>query len=227
MPDIDTVQNWQGRTMVDPAGDKLGTIDAIYLDDDTGQPEWATVTTGLFGTKATFVPLAQAQAMGDSVQVPYDKQRVKDAPNMQAGVGAGLGVVQAVVAVQLGLLALGQLPVSLHAGGGLDLVPVVGHLDAAARGLGLGEWHEGGLGGEQAAGDRGPLGLTGLVIQVDGVDRAELVAGRVHHGAALPALNGVDAWWHARPLPWCVMTGWRTGRLGPVSCRGVPPSWTT
>jgi uncharacterized protein (TIGR02271 family) len=84
MPDIDTVQNWQGRTMVDPAGDKLGTIDAIYLDDDTGQPEWATVTTGLFGTKATFVPLAQAQAMGDSVQVPYDKQRVKDAPNMQA-----------------------------------------------------------------------------------------------------------------------------------------------
>jgi uncharacterized protein (TIGR02271 family) len=84
MPDIDTVQNWQGRTMVDPAGDKLGTIDAIYLDDDTGQPGWATVTTGLFGTKATFVPLAQAQAMGDSVQVPYDKQRVKDAPNMQA-----------------------------------------------------------------------------------------------------------------------------------------------
>jgi uncharacterized protein (TIGR02271 family) len=84
MPDFDIVQNWQGRTMVDPAGDKLGTIDAIYLDDDTGQPEWATVTTGLFGTKATFVPLAQAQAMGDSVQVPYDKQRVKDAPNMQA-----------------------------------------------------------------------------------------------------------------------------------------------
>jgi uncharacterized protein (TIGR02271 family) len=84
VPDINTVQNWQGRTMVDPAGDKLGTIDAIYLDHDTGQPEWATVTTGLFGTKATFVPLAQAQPMGDSVQVPYDKAQVTDAPNMQA-----------------------------------------------------------------------------------------------------------------------------------------------
>jgi uncharacterized protein (TIGR02271 family) len=84
MPDIDTVQSWQGRTMVDPAGDKLGTIDAIYLDDDTGQPEWATVTTGLFATKATFVPLAQAQDMGDSVQVPYDKAQVTDAPNMDA-----------------------------------------------------------------------------------------------------------------------------------------------
>jgi uncharacterized protein (TIGR02271 family) len=84
MPDIDTVQRWQGRTMVDPAGDKLGTIDAIYLDSDTGQPEWATVTTGLFATKTTFVPLAQAQDMGDSVQVPYDKAQVTDAPNMDA-----------------------------------------------------------------------------------------------------------------------------------------------
>jgi uncharacterized protein (TIGR02271 family) len=85
MPDINTAQNWQGRAMVDPAGAKVGTIDAIYLDDDTGQPEWATVTTGLFGTKTTFVPLVQAQSAGDSVQVPYHKDQVTDAPNMEAG----------------------------------------------------------------------------------------------------------------------------------------------
>ena len=83
-PSIDTVQSWQGRTMVDPAGDKLGTIDAIYLDDETGQPEWALVYTGLFTAKTTFVPLAQAQDTGDSVQVPYDKQQVTDAPSMEA-----------------------------------------------------------------------------------------------------------------------------------------------
>ena len=83
-PSIDTVQRWQGRTMVDSAGDKLGTIDAIYLDDETGQPEWATVTRGLFSAKAALVPLAQAQDMGDSVQVPYDKQQVTDAPSMEA-----------------------------------------------------------------------------------------------------------------------------------------------
>src|SRR6266496_2058764 len=84
-PRIDTVQAWQGRTMVDPAGSKIGTIADIYLDEDTGQPEWATVTTGLFGTRQSFVPLAQARALGDSVQVPYDKDRVKSAPGMQAG----------------------------------------------------------------------------------------------------------------------------------------------
>jgi uncharacterized protein (TIGR02271 family) len=83
-PSIETIQSWQGRTMVDPAGDKLGTIDAIYIDDETGQPEWATVTRGLFSAKAAFVPLAQAQDMGDSVQVPYDKDQVTDAPSPQA-----------------------------------------------------------------------------------------------------------------------------------------------
>jgi hypothetical protein len=81
---MDTVQNWQGRTMVDRDGDKIGRVEAIYLDDETGQPEWALVYTGLFGTKATFVPLAQANPVGDDVQVPYDKQLVKDAPGVEA-----------------------------------------------------------------------------------------------------------------------------------------------
>ena len=82
MPDVDTVRGWQGATMVDRDGDRIGNIDAIYLDDQTGEPEWALVTTGLFGTRSTFVPIAQAAASGDQVQVPFDKQRVKDAPTM-------------------------------------------------------------------------------------------------------------------------------------------------
>jgi uncharacterized protein (TIGR02271 family) len=83
-PGIDTVRDWRGRTMTDPAGAKIGTIADIYLDDDTGQPEWATVTTGLLGTKQSFVPLAQAESVGGSVQVPYDKDRVKSAPGIHA-----------------------------------------------------------------------------------------------------------------------------------------------
>jgi uncharacterized protein (TIGR02271 family) len=84
-PSLETAQSWQGRTMVDPAGDKLGTIDAIYLDDETGQPEWATVTSGLFTAKTAFVPLAGAEATGDAIQVPYEKAQVSDAPSMEAG----------------------------------------------------------------------------------------------------------------------------------------------
>jgi uncharacterized protein (TIGR02271 family) len=84
MPDVDTVRGWQGATMVDRDGDKVGTIESIYVDDQTGQPEWALVNTGLFGTRSTFVPIAQASPTGDQVQVPFQKQLIKDAPNIDA-----------------------------------------------------------------------------------------------------------------------------------------------
>ena len=84
MPDLDTVRGWHGRTMVDRDGSRIGTIDAIYLDDRTGEPEWALVNIGLFGTRSSFVPLAQATQTGDDVRVPYDKQLVKDAPRVDA-----------------------------------------------------------------------------------------------------------------------------------------------
>ena len=82
MPDLETVGTWQGRTLLDRDSGRIGTIDAIYLDDRTGQPEWALVNTGLFGTKSSFVPLAQATQTDQDVRVPYDKQLVKDAPRV-------------------------------------------------------------------------------------------------------------------------------------------------
>jgi uncharacterized protein (TIGR02271 family) len=82
MPDIDTVRSWEGRSLLDRDGSRIGPIDAIYLDDQTGEPEWGLVNTGLFGTKASFVPLAQATQTGQDVGVPYDKQLVKDAPRV-------------------------------------------------------------------------------------------------------------------------------------------------
>jgi uncharacterized protein (TIGR02271 family) len=70
--------------MVDNDGDKLGKIDEIYVDAQTEKPEWALVTTGLFGSRSTFVPLAEAsQAGDDEVRVPYAKSQVKDAPNIE------------------------------------------------------------------------------------------------------------------------------------------------
>jgi uncharacterized protein (TIGR02271 family) len=84
MVDIDTARSWQGRNLVDRDGDRIGSIDAIYLDDQTGEPEWALVNTGLFGTKSTFIPLAEASDTGDGVQVLYEKQLVKDAPRVDA-----------------------------------------------------------------------------------------------------------------------------------------------
>jgi uncharacterized protein (TIGR02271 family) len=76
------IQQVIGTTAVDADGDKLGKVGEVYLDDETGRPEWATVHTGLFGTKETFVPLAQADLSGDTLRFPYDKSKVKDAPKI-------------------------------------------------------------------------------------------------------------------------------------------------
>jgi uncharacterized protein (TIGR02271 family) len=76
-----------GNNAVDNDGGKLGKVGQVYLDDETGRPEWATVSTGLFGTSETFVPLAQAEISGDTLRVPYDKARVKDAPRIDADQG--------------------------------------------------------------------------------------------------------------------------------------------
>jgi uncharacterized protein (TIGR02271 family) len=84
MPTMDEVKSWRGATLVDRDGDKIGSIDEVYLDQETGRPEWLAVKTGLFGTRLSFVPLAEATPGGDEVRVPYEKAQVKDAPNVDA-----------------------------------------------------------------------------------------------------------------------------------------------
>jgi uncharacterized protein (TIGR02271 family) len=74
--------DWQGRTLKDRNGDTIGTIDALYLDQQTDKPEWALVNTGLFGTMSSFVPLAGAAPRDEDVVVRVEAQRVKDAPKM-------------------------------------------------------------------------------------------------------------------------------------------------
>jgi len=78
------VAQLRGQQLFDRDGDKVGKIDEIYLDEQTGQPEWLAVNTGLFGSNVSFVPLAQATTEGDSVRVPYEKSQIKDAPNASA-----------------------------------------------------------------------------------------------------------------------------------------------
>jgi uncharacterized protein (TIGR02271 family) len=75
------LSGWRGHDVVDPSGDKIGEIEDIYLDEQTDQPEWLAVRTGLFGRRVSFVPLAEAQPSGDYVAVPYTKDQVKDAPH--------------------------------------------------------------------------------------------------------------------------------------------------
>ncbi|RSS36704.1 PRC-barrel domain containing protein [Streptomyces sp. WAC05858] len=73
-----------GRKAFDREGSKIGTVDEVYLDDATGEPEWAAVRTGLF-SRDVFVPLEPSEVVGDTLRVPYDRTLIKDAPDFGVG----------------------------------------------------------------------------------------------------------------------------------------------
>lgn len=71
----------------DPDGKKIGEARHVFLDERTGEPEWATVRTGLFGTQETFVPIHEGRIVGDIIEVPFARTKVKDAPHMDVSKG--------------------------------------------------------------------------------------------------------------------------------------------
>ena len=71
-----------GRTAYDGSHKKIGKIGQVYVDDKTGQPEWMTVRTGMFGRMESFVPLQPAEVRGDEVVVPFEKQQIHNAPRV-------------------------------------------------------------------------------------------------------------------------------------------------
>lgn len=73
-----------GRKAFDCNGVKIGTVDEVYLDDATGEPEWAAVRTGLFGRDA-FVPLGPSELKNETLHVPFVKSLVKGAPDFGVG----------------------------------------------------------------------------------------------------------------------------------------------
>jgi hypothetical protein len=130
-------------------------------------------------------------------------------------VGVAGAIVQAVVAPQLLLFGLRQVPVGIHPRRVLDQLLLIRHLHLIARRGRLGDGHEGRLGAEQPGVDQGPLRLAGLVVDIDGLDGADPVAVAVDQGGALPAPHGVDV--RHLPAPFCVTA---------VSCRlGLGSSW--
>ncbi|RKT84713.1 PRC-barrel domain-containing protein [Saccharopolyspora antimicrobica] len=71
-----------GCEVFDPAGHRMGIVGQLFVDEDTEQPAWVTVQTGLFGTNESFVPLAGAAFDGDTLTVAVDREAVRLAPRV-------------------------------------------------------------------------------------------------------------------------------------------------
>jgi uncharacterized protein (TIGR02271 family) len=78
------VQAWIDRPLMGSGDDRIGKVDQIYVDRETGEPKFLAVRTGLFGHNVSFVPIDEARETDDGVTVPYTKDQIKDAPNIDA-----------------------------------------------------------------------------------------------------------------------------------------------
>lgn len=71
----------QELPVVAPDGERLGRLDALYYDLESGEPEWLGVATDEYLGRR-LVPVADAVVEDDAVRVPYDRERVESSPKV-------------------------------------------------------------------------------------------------------------------------------------------------
>jgi len=77
----ENLRDWRGHRVIDHAGGKIGTLEAIYVDTATDEPSFASVKVGSLGrTKLVFVPLNGATVAPGHLRVTVDKKQAKAAP---------------------------------------------------------------------------------------------------------------------------------------------------
>jgi sporulation protein YlmC with PRC-barrel domain len=77
------VAEWHGKMLLDRNGEKIGKLQDVYVDVETGQPQFATVKEGNIGRNLTFVPLGGIRIGPDDLQVTVAKDQVKSAPDIE------------------------------------------------------------------------------------------------------------------------------------------------
>ncbi len=77
------LDNLAGLTVYGPNEEKIGKVADVYQSTEGSDGTFVTVSTGLFGSSASFIPLSDARVEGDKLVVPYDKELVKDAPRVE------------------------------------------------------------------------------------------------------------------------------------------------
>lgn len=145
MIDRDQIRGMLDHPVYDAEGSKVGETKHVFFDDATGEPEWATVKTGMFGTNESFVPLRDASMVEDHLEVPYPKSTVRGAPTVSVDEGGHLSESE---------------EQRLYDHYGIDWHTASGTGETAGYGTGEGAVH---AGGETAygTGESAPYGIGG------------------------------------------------------------------
>ncbi len=81
---MDELMEARGADVYSSDGEKIGSVEEIFVDEETNQPEWIGLGTGFLGTKRTLVPVQGAERRDDGFYVPYSKDQVKETPEIDS-----------------------------------------------------------------------------------------------------------------------------------------------
>jgi sporulation protein YlmC with PRC-barrel domain len=84
-PSLNEALGWIGSRVDDIYGAGVGRIEDVWIDPGTGAPRWLLVKEGRFGGRSTLIPFEDATAGAGHVWVPYERDVVREAPEVQPG----------------------------------------------------------------------------------------------------------------------------------------------
>ena len=79
-----SIKDLFNATAYDKNGEKLGDVNEVFVDDQSGQPTFVEVNHGLFGMNSSLVPLRGHDFSGDDLKLGFSKDRIKDAPDFDS-----------------------------------------------------------------------------------------------------------------------------------------------
>ncbi|MGA5302786.1 PRC-barrel domain-containing protein [Nucisporomicrobium flavum] len=79
----ENLRDWRGEKVIDPEGDKIGELEAVYVDTATDEPAFVTVKVGMIGRhRLVFAPVTGATVSPSAVRVQFAKKLVSEAPSI-------------------------------------------------------------------------------------------------------------------------------------------------
>lgn len=81
---LEELMSTRGQPVYASDGAKLGQIEDVFLDNETGRPEWIGLSSGLLGTKRAVVPVAGITRAEDGFRIPYTEAQVKETPDIDS-----------------------------------------------------------------------------------------------------------------------------------------------
>jgi uncharacterized protein YrrD len=79
---MDRIQDFRGTPVFSTDREKIGSVDHVYYNVETNEPEWLAIGSGILSNRYVMVPVRGASFEKDGVIVPFTKDQAKNSPDV-------------------------------------------------------------------------------------------------------------------------------------------------